>query len=580
MSYLVLARKYRPATFEEIIGQQHVTQTLQNGILKGKIHHAFLFTGTRGVGKTTTARVLAKALCCTKSDQPTGQPCGECPNCLAITKGNSVDVHEIDGASNNSVNDIRDLRDNVQYRPQQSRYKIYIIDEVHMLSTAAFNALLKTLEEPPDHVKFVFATTESHKIPQTILSRCQRYDFKAVSVVELAELLKKLLDSENVAYDDGTLQMIARMARGSVRDGLSLMDSILAYCGDTISEDDVRVVLGLADAAIFERIVNALIEKNGENAFDAVGQLVDYGHDLRQFGSDFLEYLRDIVMVSSAPAMLKKLTRPEAELKVLAGFAKRTETSRWIAWFDLMVEGQERIARSEQARYMLELTIAKMLQLADLRPIDDLLAGVKKLALAAKSSGGVPQGRSASSPPPSRRPQSSYQQTAGNDPLPPPIDINSRRSEVAIPAKQEVQQEAKVPESWEEIVEAVKGVSRKWWSLLMTAGMLELSENQITLECKKNSRSYNEISSPNGKNEVEKVLSKAIGSNMRIKVVAGDGRSMKTLTIADRNEVDRKQAYKDAMRNGEKDATVNMIREVFGGGKVKVKALAKKVKAQ
>ena len=182
MSYLVLARKYRPQTFEEIVGQAPVTRTLQNAITQGKVHHAFLFTGTRGVGKTTTARVLARALCCQATDGPNPTPCGTCPACVAIAAGRATDIQEIDGASNNSVNDIRSLRDNVQYQPQLLRYKLYIIDEVHMLSQAAFNALLKTLEEPPAHVKFVFATTESHKIPQTILSRCQRYDFKSVQI--------------------------------------------------------------------------------------------------------------------------------------------------------------------------------------------------------------------------------------------------------------------------------------------------------------------------------------------------------------------------------------------------------------
>lgn len=574
MSYLVLARKYRPATFEEIVGQQHVTQTLQNGILKGKIHHAFLFTGTRGVGKTTTARVLAKALCCLDSDGPTDKPCLKCANCLAIAKGNSVDVHEIDGASNNSVNDIRDLRDNVQYRPQQARYKIYIIDEVHMLSTPAFNALLKTLEEPPDHVKFIFATTESHKIPQTILSRCQRYDFKAVSVVELAELFKKLLDSENVGYDDGTLQMIARMARGSVRDGLSLMDSILAYCGDRISEEDVRLVLGLADSAIFERIVSALIEKDGEKAFNAVGELVDYGHDLRQFGSDFLEYLRDIVMVSSAPSMLKNLTRPETELKILAEFARKTETSRWIAWFDLMVEGQERIARSEQARYMLELTIAKMLQLADLRPIDDLLAGVKKLAMNAARGGAIAP-KTGNSP----KMQSSFSRGTTNnlagEQLPPPIDLNSRRAELQknTPAARTVE----VPENWEEIVEAVKAVSRQWWTTLMKVGMLEFDGKVITLECPESSRAYNLICDPERKNELERVLTKALGTNITVKIQSGDMENMQTLTIAEKQKADRKQAFKKACKDGENDETVQAIREVFGGGMVKVRPLTKKV---
>ncbi|RJO70573.1 MAG: DNA polymerase III subunit gamma/tau, partial [Myxococcales bacterium] len=387
MSYLVLARKYRPNSFEEIIGQEHATRTLTNAIKQGKIHHAFLFTGTRGVGKTTTARVLAKALCCQSFPEPTPTPCGTCDSCTAIGRGSDIDVNEIDGASNNSVNDVRDLRDNVQYRPQRARFKIYIIDEVHMLTGAAFNALLKTLEEPPPHVKFIFATTEAHKIPATILSRCQRYDFKAVSAKEIAQLIGKLLAKEGVSISEAALRMVARKARGSVRDGLSLIDSVLAYAGETIAEDDVRMVLGMADASVFERLGGALVRRDAPAAFDAVADLVDYGHDLRQFGAEFLEYLRDAAMVSSHPGAAASLDRPEAETRELADLAKGAETAEWIAWFDLMVEGQERIARSEQARFMLELTLAKMLQVGRLRPIEDLLAGLNRLAKGGAAAG-------------------------------------------------------------------------------------------------------------------------------------------------------------------------------------------------
>src|SRR5688572_15620212 len=228
MSYLVLARKYRPQTFDEIVGQEHVTRTLQNAFARGRVHHAFLFCGARGVGKTTAARVLAKALCC---DKGMGVACGECSACVTINDGSAVDYQEIDGASNNSVDDIRELRDGVRYQPAQLKRKIYVIDEVHMLSGAAFNALLKTLEEPPPHVTFIFATTEVHKIPVTILSRCQRYDFKLVSTRRLEAHLRDVIGREGIAIDDGALSLLAREAGGSVRDSLSLSDQVIAYAG-------------------------------------------------------------------------------------------------------------------------------------------------------------------------------------------------------------------------------------------------------------------------------------------------------------------------------------------------------------
>src|SRR5262245_48859655 len=244
MSYLVLARKWRPQTFDEVVGQEHVTRTLRNALSSGRVAHAFLFTGPRGVGKTTTARVLAKALNCEHG--PTPDPCNRCNNCTEITAGRAIDVLEIDGASHTGVDHIRDLTEGVQYRPAKSRFRIVIIDEVHMLSNAAFNALLKTLEEPPPHVKFIFATTEAHKILQTILSRCQRYDFKRIPLRELMQRLKTIVEREGLQADEVGLALLAREADGSLRDAESLLDQVAAW-GGTITEQTVRDSLGVAD---------------------------------------------------------------------------------------------------------------------------------------------------------------------------------------------------------------------------------------------------------------------------------------------------------------------------------------------
>src|SRR5215813_14949677 len=257
MSYLVLARKWRPQTFAEVVGQEHVTRTLRNALSSGRVAHAFLFTGPRGVGKTTTARLLAKALNCEHG--PTPDPCNVCSNCLEITAGSAIDVLEIDGASHTGVDHIRDLTEGVQYRPAKSRFRIIIIDEVHMLSNAAFNALLKTLEEPPPHVKFIFATTEAHKVLPTILSRCQRYDFKRIPLRELIERLREILQHEGLAVDDVGLALLAREADGSLRDAQSLLDQVIAWSGSQVTEQAVREALGVADRQALFRVVDAVL---------------------------------------------------------------------------------------------------------------------------------------------------------------------------------------------------------------------------------------------------------------------------------------------------------------------------------
>ncbi|MCK5783527.1 MAG: DNA polymerase III subunit gamma/tau, partial [Desulfobacterales bacterium] len=242
MSYLVLARKWRPQLFDDLVGQEHVSQTLKNAITADRVHHAFLFTGARGVGKTSAARIFAKALNCQEGS--TTQPCGVCPSCVEITDSRGIDVLEIDGASNTGVDDIRELRENIRYLPSQSRYKIFIIDEVHMLSINAFNALLKTLEEPPEHAKFIFATTEPHKIPITILSRCQRFDFKKIGMAPLQARLQYIADQEKIEITASGLAIIARSSGGSMRDALSTFDQVIAFCGDTINDDELQGLLG------------------------------------------------------------------------------------------------------------------------------------------------------------------------------------------------------------------------------------------------------------------------------------------------------------------------------------------------
>jgi len=333
--YLVLARKWRPQAFEEVVGQEHITRTLQNAIASGRIGHAFLFIGSRGIGKTTTARILAKALNCNEADSPTPNPCGECENCTSIARGTNIDVVEIDGASNNSVEDVRQIRENIQLVPSNSRYKIYIIDEVHQLSPGAFNALLKTLEEPPQHAIFVLATTEAHKVPATIISRCQRYDFRRVGLDSIRELLVKILDAESITYTDEALYAIARAADGGIRDSESILEQVISYSGDKVTYEDVYEVLGLVEWHLLHKLCDAMIAKDIATQLQIIEDVVVGGKDLPQFIEEILGYYRNLLVCKTADGATL-LALPPDELKEMQARADQftlTELIRLVEQF-------------------------------------------------------------------------------------------------------------------------------------------------------------------------------------------------------------------------------------------------------
>ncbi|MFH1129785.1 MAG: DNA polymerase III subunit gamma/tau [Pseudomonadota bacterium] len=375
--YVVLARRYRPRQFEQVVGQEHVTRTLQNAIAVGRVHHAYLFTGSRGVGKTTVARILAKALNCENGPTPT--PCDKCQIC--IDGGSSVDIFEIDGASHTGVDDVRELRDNVRYLPAHARRKIYIIDEVHMLSTSAFNALLKTLEEPPPHVIFIFATTEPHKIPATILSRCQRFDFRRVSAPVLVEHLSGLAKKEKVKIDQSGLALIARAAEGSVRDSLSLLDQVIAYSGadSKIGEDRVAEILGVADKRVHFELSQAVLQRDAKKSLDIVSRLFREGQDLSQFAQAFLFHLRDLIVVRSCEDPGPLVDATKGELEELKKQAKGEGAELLQQHFDLFARAAEDIARSSFPRLVLEMTLVEMVHTEPLMPLGDLLIKLEEM---------------------------------------------------------------------------------------------------------------------------------------------------------------------------------------------------------
>ncbi|HDO30320.1 MAG TPA: DNA polymerase III subunit gamma/tau, partial [Desulfobacteraceae bacterium] len=378
MSYLVLARKSRPRTFDEVIGQQAVVRTLQNALSQNRVPHALIFSGVRGVGKTTLARIMAKALNCEQG--PTATPCNQCRSCREIMSGVSVDLHEVDGASNRGIQEIREMKEQIRFMPTGSRFKIIIIDEVHMLTSEAFNALLKTIEEPPEHVYFMFATTEMHRVPVTILSRCQRYELKRVGSRDLTAHFSAIAASEKVEIEPAALNLIVREARGSVRDGLSLLDQIFSYCGDAVSADEVVDVLGLVSHRIIAGLASSLLAGDLAAALGQLDQVYTYGMDLKRFINDLLAWFRDLVVcrVSSKPEQLLDLAEEEMAALRETAAAHSVETLSFM--FNVLMESLEKASFSSRPRFALELAFIRAVQVREVVPVTDILARLDAVA--------------------------------------------------------------------------------------------------------------------------------------------------------------------------------------------------------
>ena len=364
MDYQVSARKYRPGTFDDVIGQPHVVQTLVNSIATKRIAQAYLFSGTRGVGKTTVARILAKALNCERG--PTGTPCGACSNCLEIAQGTSVDVMEIDGASNTSVDDVREIRENVKFAAFRGKYRVYIIDEVHMLSNSAFNALLKTLEEPPPHVVFIFATTEIHKIPATILSRCQHYNFRRIARTEIVERLRHVVEQDQIVIEERSLMALARASEGSMRDGLSLLDQAVAFGGKTIVHADLEALLGAVPQELVRAIIQAITAQESAAALRVLAQLLDQGHDLRAYCAEVVEYLRNMLVVSVVPSPQEWQGLIEAsaeDLTQMAADARSFSPELLQELFAIFTQAEDSLRLSAHPRFVLETAAVRATRL-------------------------------------------------------------------------------------------------------------------------------------------------------------------------------------------------------------------------
>jgi len=544
MSYLVLARKHRPQTFEEVVGQAHVTQTLKNAIQTDRVAHALLLTGPRGIGKTSVARILAKAMNCEKGPTPT--PCNVCTSCREITDGIAVDVFEIDGASNRGINDIRELRENIRYMPGHSRYKIYIIDEVHMLTAEAFNALLKTLEEPPAHVLFIFATTQAHKIPVTILSRCQRHDFRRIGLEDILKHLKDICQGTSFEISEDSLRLLAREADGSMRDALSLLDQVMAYSERAATDDQVLDILGVVDRKVIFDLSSALLTHDVVKALSLLDGVYNYGHDLKRLSMQMVEHFRHLLIIKMDHAASPLVDVPAHELTLMEQQVENISLESLNQVFTTLFQAEVGIRLSPQPKLALEMLFIKLAQLKPVVSFDEIIKKLGHLAKEVTTGHGITEVKEV---------------RQGLQPETPPAP------ELATESEQESESSENLAQTWQQLLAVFSESCPTLVPILEKATLTEIGKDFLKITVTGNSFYTARLRDKKSMASLQKVCDQFFKRRMKIKIVeSGKGTSQK-----------RQHKESDRARRLKKEALAHPLvtdaLEVFQGRVVDVKIL-------
>lgn len=518
MSYLALARRYRPADFDNIISQHHITTTLKNAVKTGRISHAYLFCGPRGTGKTTTARVLAKALNCEKG--PTPEPCGICNSCKEIAQGSSPDVFEIDAASNRGIDDIRELRENVRYSPVGGRNKIYIIDEVHRLTKEAFDALLKTLEEPPAHVIFIFATTDPQALPATILSRTQRYDFKRIPVSSLAEAVISVAEKENLKIETNAALLVAKKADGSLRDALSLLDQLSSFSDGIITAEQTAEILGLVKAELLAGITTAIINHNTKEALDLFGDYNKSGGDSQELAEALIGYIRRLLLVKSGVDDIELLELDRAELENIRNMVSDLDMVDLLRYFTILADYKSMVKQGQDPIYTLEAILAKMSSMDRAVALESLLQKSFEDPMSGGSFGSSQRSFADSRAINSRRP--SIDDNLADYQPPPIYDAPKDFDFAAIPKIEGPLSMGLLSENWLGFCNVIKKNKRVLYSYLSLCNPIKLDGDLLTLSVESDNKiQFEQLSKPENKKMLEDSLKSYYGSGVRLALIQG-----------------------------------------------------------
>ncbi|MHB9095885.1 MAG: DNA polymerase III subunit gamma/tau [Eubacteriales bacterium] len=550
MSYVALYREWRPQKFSDIVGQEHISRTLQNAIKTNRTAHAYLFCGPRGTGKTTTAKVLAKTLNCL--DGPKVEPCNQCVNCKRVTEGNSMDVMEIDAASNRGIDEIRDLREKVKFAPSEGKYRIYIIDEVHMLTTEAFNALLKTLEEPPAHVIFILATTEPHKIPLTILSRCQRFDFRRIGIGDIINRLRTVVEDLGVTADNEALGLIARTAEGGMRDALSVLDQCISFGGKTVTVQDVESVLGTVNAAFLLQMTECFINSDVTAGLKLVDELVRQGKDVRQFAKDLTEHFRNLLLIEVCKDVEDLVPVSIETLKLMQKQAAGLSRKRIVSLIEVFTSTEREMKWTSQPRLIFELAVIKSGEKEPAEDYNDLVNRVTRLEGLLAQTQSVP---SASKAPPPAKTGKPIERVKDRTGLGEEV-VRKEQNEPGENTGDSVDAET-VKKCWQEILDRIKKVRMSARAFLIEGHPVEVKNGSLILSFPPEYGFHKEkVEQQENKNAIEQVVKEVTGAKLKLKCKFT-------------NELSKDTAAANPSKGG--DSLVEKAISLFGGEVIEMK---------